>query len=69
MVFKYCFPIYAELQIFRIAPQFFVLGPDTSSLVSLLASSGTETAQECRGTLLQATTASLSRSPVAALVS
>lgn len=33
MVFKYCLPIYAELQIFRIAPQFLGLGQDTSSLL------------------------------------
>lgn len=32
IVFKYCFPIYAELQILRVAPQFFGLGPDTISL-------------------------------------
>lgn len=38
VVFKYCFLIYAELQIFRIAPQYSGLGPDTSSLTwTLLA--------------------------------
>lgn len=32
IVFKYCFPIYAQVQIFRLAPQFFGLGPDTRDL-------------------------------------